>query len=105
MRRILGLVLILALIVPVASLFAQDDMPEITLPDVDPLLVDGDIVSAGSSTVFPLSVAMVERFAEAGYAGEITVDSIGSGAGYERFCVAAESDIANASRAIREERS
>lgn len=103
MRRLLGLVLILALLLPVASLLAQDDMVEYELPAVDPLLVDGDIVTAGSSTVFPLSVAMVERFTEAGYTGEITVDSIGSGGGFERFCINAETDISNASRAIDEE--
>ena len=30
------------------------------------------------------------------------IDSIGSGAGFERFCVAGESDISNASRPIRD---
>ena len=51
------------------------------LPDVNPLEVTGDIISAGSSTVFPLSEAMAERFRDEGYAYNITVDSIGSGAG------------------------
>lgn len=101
-KKLLALVFVLALALPLAGVFAQDDMEEVELPEVDPLLVEGDIVTAGSSTVFPLTVAMVERFAEAGYAGEITIDSIGSGAGYERFCVAGETDIANASRAIRD---
>ena len=32
------------------------------LPGVNPLKVEGDIISAGSSTVFPLSEAMAERF-------------------------------------------
>jgi len=101
--RLLALVLVFALALPLTGVFAQDDdMEEVELPEVDPLLVEGDIVTAGSSTVFPLTVAMVERFAEAGYIGEITIDSIGSGAGYERFCVAGETDIANASRAIRD---
>ncbi|NTW03346.1 MAG: phosphate ABC transporter substrate-binding protein PstS family protein, partial [Oscillochloris sp.] len=40
---------------------------------------------------------------EDGYTGQITIDSIGSGAGFERFCVAAETDIATASRAIKAE--
>ena len=52
------------------------------LPFVDPLDVSGDIVTAGSSTVFPLSEAMAERFRAEGYGGNITIDSIGSGAGY-----------------------
>lgn len=74
----------------------------VTLPEVNPLEVTGDIITAGSSTVFPLSEAMAARFTDEGYAGNITVDSIGSGAGIERFCVAGESDIANASRAIEQ---
>ena len=72
------------------------------LPEVNPLEVTGDIITAGSSTVFPLSEAMAERFRDEGYADNITIDSIGSGAGFERFCVAGESDITNASRAIKE---
>lgn len=72
------------------------------LPEVNPLQVSGDIIVAGSSTVFPLTERMAERFRDEGYAGNITIDSIGSGAGFERFCKAGESDIANASRAIKE---
>ena len=45
---------------------------------------------------------MKQRFEEEGYSGNLTVDSIGSGAGLERFCVAGETDIANSSRAIRD---
>jgi phosphate transport system substrate-binding protein len=45
---------------------------------------------------------MAERFLREGYSGNITIDSIGSGAGLERFCVAGETDIANSSRPIRE---
>ncbi len=74
----------------------------VALPPVDPLEVSGDIVVAGSSTVFPLSERMAERFQDEGYSGNITVDSIGSGAGFERFCVAGETDIANASRPIKD---
>lgn len=74
-------------------------------PELDrfsPLVVAGDIITAGSSTVFPLSERMAERFSDEGFAGSITVDSIGSGAGIERFCVAGDTDVANASRGIRE---
>jgi len=74
----------------------------VMLPEVNPLEVTGDIISAGSSTVFPLTEAMAERFTDEGYAGNITIDSIGSGAGFERFCVSGETDIANASRAIKD---
>lgn len=67
-----------------------------------PDAVTGDIITAGSSTVFPLSERMKQRFEEEGYTGNLTVDSIGSGAGIERFCVAGETDIANSSRAIKD---
>ena len=80
---------------------AADDMSD-GLPEVNPLEVSGDIITAGSSTVFPLSEAMAERFKDEGYADNITIDSIGSGAGFERFCVAGESDISNASRPIKD---
>src|SRR5690554_5854706 len=71
------------------------------LPGVNPLKVSGNIITAGSSTVFPWSERMAERFKEEGYGGTITIDSVGSGAGFERFTVAGETDIANASRAIK----
>jgi phosphate transport system substrate-binding protein len=45
---------------------------------------------------------MAERFGNEGYAGQITIDSIGSGAGFERFCVEGESDVSNASRGIKD---
>ena len=67
-----------------------------------PDAVEGDIITAGSSTVFPLSERMSELFQQEGYTGNITVDSIGTGAGFERFCTAGESDISNASRGIKD---
>ena len=77
-------------------------------PTVDPMAmyapdaVTGDVITAGSSTVFPLSERMAELFQQEGYTGNITVDSIGSGAGFERFCKTGETDISNASRAIKD---
>jgi phosphate transport system substrate-binding protein len=77
--------------------------PNTGLPVIDPLSVTGDIVTAGSSTVFPLSEAIGALFEDEGYGDLLTIDSIGSGAGIERFCLEGESDIANASRPIEEE--
>jgi phosphate transport system substrate-binding protein len=76
----------------------SDDPMAMYLPDA----VTGDVITAGSSTVFPLSERMAELFQQEGYAGNITVDSIGTGAGFERFCESGETDIANASRAIKD---
>ncbi|HAV78150.1 MAG TPA: phosphate-binding protein, partial [Anaerolineae bacterium] len=76
----------------------SDDPVAMYAPDA----VSGDVVVAGSSTVFPLAERMIERFSEEGFDGNSTYDSIGSGAGIERFCVAGESDVAGASRAIKD---
>ncbi len=73
------------------------------LPMIDPMAVMGDIVIAGSSTVYPLVERMAERFVDEGYNGSITISSIGSGAGFERFCVAGETDVSNASRPIKDQ--
>lgn len=83
---------------PSATEAAVENPMAMYLPDA----VSGDIITAGSSTVFPLSERMKQRFEEEGFAGNLTIDSIGSGAGIERFCVAGETDIANASRKIKD---
>lgn len=75
---------------------------KVILPEVDPFEVSGDVIMAGSSTVFPLAERMAERFKDEGFPGNITIDCIGSGAGFERFCVNGESDVANASRPIKD---
>ena len=67
-----------------------------------PDAVSGDIITAGSSTVFPLSERMKQRFEEEGFAGNLTIDSVGTGAGFERFCKNGETDISNASRPIKD---
>ncbi len=70
------------------------------LPAVEASQVQGHVVIAGSSTVFPLTRRMMERFQADGYTGLVTIDNIGTTAGMRRFCVEGSSDIVNASRAI-----
>ncbi|MFN2290376.1 MAG: phosphate ABC transporter permease PstA [Anaerolineae bacterium] len=77
-----------------------EDAETVSWPVLSPQGLDGEVIAAGSSTVYPLSVRMAQRFEEAGYAGEITNESIGSTAGFRRFCVDGTADIANASRPI-----
>jgi phosphate transport system substrate-binding protein len=113
---LLALTLVLAACAPVqtpapATESSQTELPATDAPAVPtedamamylPDAVSGDVITAGSSTVFPLSERMAELFQNQGYTGNITVDSIGSGAGFERFCKSGETDIANASRAIKD---
>jgi phosphate transport system substrate-binding protein len=64
--------------------------------------VTGNIITAGSSTVYPLSEAMVDLFEIGRLQRPHHVDSIGTGAGFERFCKSGETDIANAIRPIKD---
>lgn len=75
---------------------------QVTLPEIDPLDVRGNMVVAGSSTVFPLSSVLYERFIENGYSGVIKLESVGSGAGFRFFCQEGTADISQASRAIKQ---
>lgn len=85
---------------------AEAAMPDIEADpfDINPADYSGDITMAGSSTVYPVSERMIEIFNSEGYEGmgNIKLDSVGSGAGFERFCVTGETDIANASRGIKD---
>jgi len=95
-------VLWVLLLVSVVTVLAVASESDIELPEVDPLdYTEGEIVTAGSSTVFPLSERMAELWTDEGGVAP-SIASIGSGAGFERFCVEGETDISNASRAIKD---
>ncbi len=69
------------------------------LDEIDPSEYSGEISITGSSTVYPVSVAMAERFMADGFNGEVTVDSVGTGGGFDAFCAGRDgSDLVNASR-------
>jgi phosphate transport system substrate-binding protein len=100
--KLMGLVLVLAMVLPVSGALAQDGEEEIILPEVDPLSVTGDIAIAGSSTVEPVTIAMAARFNDDGFAGSIAVAETGTTAGFERFCKEGSTDISNASRPVKD---
>jgi len=64
--------------------------------------VEGSILVTGSSTVEPISSGVAELFKDANPGFEYTVEGPGTGDGFQTFC-AGEADIADASRAIRDE--
>lgn len=79
-------------------------VPPVELPEIIAADVTGDINIAGSSTVYPVTQYSLDQFVAEGYAGTYTNDSVGTGAGFERFCTTENAtDISNASRAIKEE--
>lgn len=59
----------------------------------------GDVTADGSSTVFPVSEAVAEKFGKVAPRVRVTVGVSGTGGGFKRFC-ASETDISNASRPI-----
>lgn len=65
--------------------------------------VSGDVIIAGSSTVYPISQAMAEEFQRENPDVNISVDSTGTGGGFENAFIPGDSDINGASREISEE--
>ncbi|USZ67666.1 PstS family phosphate ABC transporter substrate-binding protein [Halorussus salilacus] len=65
--------------------------------------LSGDVTVTGSSTVYPVSVAMAEEFEKENEEVDISVDSTGSGGGFENHFCPGNSDINGASRPITEE--
>ncbi|WP_179138030.1 substrate-binding domain-containing protein, partial [Candidatus Entotheonella palauensis] len=82
---------------------APTSMRTIVLPEVDPLEVAGNLTAAGSSTVYPLTKVLYDRFVEEGYSGIIQLRNISSGASFKRFCTTGEPDIVLASRHMQPE--
>ncbi|WP_079149945.1 PstS family phosphate ABC transporter substrate-binding protein [Streptomyces agglomeratus] len=64
--------------------------------------LSGTIKVDGSSTVAPLSTAAAQLFQAKNAGVKVTVGTSGTGGGFEKFC-AGETDISNASRAIKDE--
>ncbi len=65
--------------------------------------LSGEVVVKGSSTVYPISVQMQERFMEQHPNVNVTVDSTGSGGGFQNHFCPGDSDINGASRPIKSE--
>ncbi len=64
--------------------------------------LSGSIVVDGSSTVAPLTEAIAEEFRKEQGDVQVSVGTSGTGGGFEKFC-AGETDISNASRAIKDD--
>jgi phosphate transport system substrate-binding protein len=62
----------------------------------------GSIKVAGSSTVYPVTVAVAEEFAKMYPNVEIPVQSTGTGGGFKNFFIPGKTDINDASRAIKD---
>lgn len=64
--------------------------------------LSGSVAADGSSTVAPLTEAAADKFRDVEAGINVTVATSGTGGGFQKFC-AGETDISNASRAIKDE--
>ena len=94
------LLLLLVLLVGVPGCGGGDD--ESATDTAGGAALAGSIQADGSSTVGPLVTAAAERFQQENPDVRVTVGISGTGGGFERFC-AGETDVSNASRAIKDE--
>ena len=100
----------IALLLALAALLAgcgggrgdDDDAADTTTASGSGSDLSGRIQVDGSSTVGPFTTAAAERFQRDNPGVQVTVGVSGTGGGFERFC-RGETDLSNASRAIKDE--
>jgi len=63
--------------------------------------LSGEIQIAGSSTVYPISMAMAEEFSKLHPGVKVSVSSTGTGGGFKNFFIPGKTDINDASRPIK----
>ena len=68
----------------------------------EPVMASGDVLADGSSTVYPITVAVAEEFAKQFPDVRVSVGLSGTGGGFKKFCPG-EIDISDASRPIKDE--
>ena len=95
-----------AMVIPAALLLAAcggtNAETEATAPAESAPAAASEIRIDGSSTVAPLSAAAGELFKAENASINVSVGTSGTGGGFKKFC-AGETDISNASRAIKDE--
>jgi len=64
--------------------------------------LSGSVKIAGSSTVYPVSVAVAEEFNKLHPGVEVPIQSTGTGGGFSNFFIPGKTDINDASRPIKE---
>ncbi len=99
---VLFTVMISGLMIISACQPATVPVTEEAAPAEEVVKVSGDVVIDGSSTVYPITVAVAEDFAKDFSDVRISVGLSGTGGGFKKFCIG-ETDISNASRAIKNE--
>ncbi|AIY89860.1 PstS family phosphate ABC transporter substrate-binding protein [Geoglobus acetivorans] len=102
MRKKVSLVLVLALLLTLIAAGCTQQSTE-GAKETEGMKLSGEVKIAGSSTVYPITIAIGEEFSRLHPDVVVSVQSTGTGGGFKNFFIPGHTDINDASRAIKQE--
>ncbi|MDM5293904.1 PstS family phosphate ABC transporter substrate-binding protein [Peribacillus simplex] len=106
MRRFKGMAMTVMMggVIAVAAGCGSDDTKTSSSEGKGSGKLQGEVITDGSSTVFPIMEAVAEEYMAKQPDVKVSVGSSGTGGGFKKF-IAGETDLSNASRPVKEEES
>ncbi|MGE6609964.1 PstS family phosphate ABC transporter substrate-binding protein [Peribacillus sp. NPDC076916] len=106
MRRFKGMAMTVMMggVIAVAAGCGSDDTKTSSGEGKGSSQLQGEVITDGSSTVFPIMEAVAEEYMGTQPDVKVSVGSSGTGGGFKKF-IAGDTDLANASRPVKEEES
>ncbi|MGE7182898.1 PstS family phosphate ABC transporter substrate-binding protein [Peribacillus sp. NPDC006672] len=106
MRRFKGMAMTVMMggVIAVAAGCGSDDTKTSSSEGKGSGQLQGEVITDGSSTVFPIMEAVAEEYMGTQPDVKVSVGSSGTGGGFKKF-IAGETDLSNASRPVKEEES
>ncbi|WP_342614158.1 PstS family phosphate ABC transporter substrate-binding protein [Peribacillus frigoritolerans] len=106
MRRFKGMAMTVMMggVIAVAAGCGSDDAKTSSGEGKGSSQLQGEVITDGSSTVFPIMEAVAEEYMGTQPDVKVSVGSSGTGGGFKKF-IAGDTDLANASRPVKEEES
>ncbi|MDQ0883155.1 PstS family phosphate ABC transporter substrate-binding protein [Peribacillus sp. V2I11] len=106
MRRFKGMAMTVMMggVIAVAAGCGSDDTKTSSSEGKGSGQLQGEVITDGSSTVFPIMEAVAEEYMGTQPDVKVSVGSSGTGGGFKKF-IAGDTDLANASRPVKEEES
>jgi phosphate transport system substrate-binding protein len=106
MRRFKGMAMTVMMggVIAVAAGCGSDDTKTSSSEGKGSGKLQGEVITDGSSTVFPIMEAVAEEYMATQPDVKVSVGSSGTGGGFKKF-IAGDTDLANASRPVKEEES
>ncbi|WP_057911728.1 PstS family phosphate ABC transporter substrate-binding protein [Peribacillus muralis] len=104
MRRFKGIAMTVVMggVIAVAAGCGSDDAKTSSSEGKGSGQLQGEVITDGSSTVFPIMEAVAEEYMGTQPDVKVSVGASGTGGGFKKF-IAGDTDLANASRPVKEE--